>query len=287
MRPISVALLPSDVTPDHHVSGSLVVLIHHRITSTAVTALASGANSVHMRETVYGILKSAKLYNRSDVVLAGESPFEDLGAPIPTFDKGLSPQQFLLGCEGKTVLLKTKNVSRALFWLRDAKVLVLGSFLNATQVVQTCIEHANLPVVFVCATPVHVLRRITCIAADAKCPFGGNSGASVYVPLHRVPCERAGPDRLGEPQRSQRKHHMSALPATGLRGQRAEDATGADKSGIRWSQARRFQCANAIHSKTSGVALVGLILHCIMPATSSTDCRARFLSDATSHCFPR
>jgi len=150
IRRVSVALLPGDLTPDHNLSAALVVLIQHRSTATAVTALGSGANAVRFFGTVHQLTSAADAYVRESVVLSGELRRGSLLTPFPSFDKGLSPVEHSEGVNRKTVLIRTKNGSRAMFWVRDASIVALASLQNATAVVRLAMENPSLPIVFVC-----------------------------------------------------------------------------------------------------------------------------------------
>mmetsp|Transcript_53423 Transcript_53423/g.122239 ORF Transcript_53423/g.122239 Transcript_53423/m.122239 type:complete len:1099 (+) Transcript_53423:19-3315(+) len=150
IRRVSVALLPGDLTPDHNLRSALVVLIQHRSTATAITALGSGANAVRFFGTVHQLTSAAEAYARESVVLSGELRRGSLLTPFPSFDKGLSPVEHSEGVKQKTVLVRTKNGSRAMFWVRDASIVALASLQNATAVVRLAMENPSLPIVFVC-----------------------------------------------------------------------------------------------------------------------------------------
>lgn len=109
--------------------------------------MGSGANAALLCGSVYALQSAAKHLDRSQTLLCGESN----RLKIPGHDFGNSPSSFTSPqVKDKTVLLYTTSGTRAIPWVKHAKYLCLGCFLNVSAVVSTIMEHDTLPVVIVC-----------------------------------------------------------------------------------------------------------------------------------------
>lgn len=125
--PFATAVIPEDIT------GKTVVVIDIlRATSTMVNALQNGAKEIIPTLTVEEAFEKAKTFPAGKVLLGGERQAEK----IPGFDMGNSyldyPREIV---EGKTIILTTSNGTRALHACKDAKEVLIGSFLNLGSVV--------------------------------------------------------------------------------------------------------------------------------------------------------
>ncbi len=122
MKEIAVYPLPNLVETD-----GLVVLVDIlRATSTIVAALGEGARVVKPVAT----LEEARLLREEGFLLAGERG----GLPPEGFDFGNSPRE-AYRLTGQKVVLTTTNGTRALEFVKHAKAVCAGSFLNLSAVV--------------------------------------------------------------------------------------------------------------------------------------------------------
>jgi 2-phosphosulfolactate phosphatase len=112
---------------------NVVVIDVLRATSVVVTALAEGAGSVIPVESIEEAKALAAAKAPGSTLLAGERD----GLPIPGFDLGNSPPLFTPErVAGKDIILTTMHGTRALRLCKRAKQTIIGSFLNATSVVE-------------------------------------------------------------------------------------------------------------------------------------------------------
>eukprot|EP00929_Paragymnodinium_shiwhaense_P118247 TRINITY_DN90181_c0_g1_i1.p1 TRINITY_DN90181_c0_g1~~TRINITY_DN90181_c0_g1_i1.p1 ORF type:complete len:1344 (+),score=220.53 TRINITY_DN90181_c0_g1_i1:112-4143(+) len=146
---LSIVTLPCNLGPEHDLENQLVVLIDVlRMTSTLVTAMGHGLECAKLFTSVMEVTHAVQDYG--PCALLGGTQKRVL---IPGFDRDNSPRSYMEGVRGRTALFITMNGTRALPWLRKAKMLVLGSFLNASALVRMILW--LLPeisgVVFVCS----------------------------------------------------------------------------------------------------------------------------------------
>jgi 2-phosphosulfolactate phosphatase len=128
---IDVFLVPGQFTSAYG-SGRVVVVIDVLRASTSVAAaLANGARNVVPLESAEDVIKRAKSFDRSEVLLAGERKMH----VIPGFDIGNSPADFgPQAVDGKTVLLTTTNGTQAVLAVQGARDVVIASYVNFTAV---------------------------------------------------------------------------------------------------------------------------------------------------------
>lgn len=126
---LDVYLAPSELTPTA-LDGRVVAVIDVlRATTTIAAALAAGARTVIPFVETEDAVRTAKLYERGEVTLAGERHMR----AIPGFDLGNSPLEYTEQSVGKqTVLLTTTNGTRALLASDDAKAVYAASYVNFT-----------------------------------------------------------------------------------------------------------------------------------------------------------
>lgn len=117
----------------------VVVIDALRASATAATALALGARKV----IPAGTIEEARSYRgRSRYVIAGERN----GVKIPDFDFGNSPtelrhHQHLIA--GKTLVLTTSNGTRVVRAADGARVILMGTTINARATAQAAFEFAR------------------------------------------------------------------------------------------------------------------------------------------------
>lgn len=144
---VEIALLPNEIL-DKDISNHLVVIIDIlRASSTIVTALSEGANSVI---PVYSIEKAIKVSEdlcSKQVFLCGERN----GLKLPGFCLGNSPLEYIgMHIKGKIIILSTTNGTKALQLSRKAAKVIIGCFLNIGAVVSYC-QNYNKNILMVCA----------------------------------------------------------------------------------------------------------------------------------------
>jgi 2-phosphosulfolactate phosphatase len=147
---VDVFLAPSELTPAA-LDGRVVAVIDVlRATTTIAAALHAGARTVIPFLETEDAVRTARLYERGEVKLAGERHM----VAVPGFDLGNSPLEFTPTAVGQqTVLLTTTNGTRALFAVDDAKAVFAASYANFTVTLER-LQHAltaGQPVAIVCA----------------------------------------------------------------------------------------------------------------------------------------
>jgi len=140
---IEVILSPS-LSPLYEMDGKICVVIDVlRATTTLCAALDNGASSVIPVRDVERALELQK----EGLLVGGERN----GIKIPEFDFGNSPKEYLPErVANKHIVLTTTNGTRAIDLSEQAQVVIAGSFVNITQVVDY-LERSDRPVVLFCA----------------------------------------------------------------------------------------------------------------------------------------
>lgn len=146
-REVQVHLLPELAPPGRLEGGVAVVIDVLRATTTIIHALASGCLSVRPCAEVEEARTLAGQMRAGRVVLAGERG----GQPLPGFDLGNSPREFLPKvCKGLTVVLTTTNGTRALLRAAEAERVLLAGFINYSAVCEQLQRDAR-PIHILCA----------------------------------------------------------------------------------------------------------------------------------------
>jgi len=142
-----------------------------RATSTIVTALARGAESVLPVATI----EEAVLSRAADaqVLLAGERNGLRITAALSggvDFDLGNSPREYSSAIvRGRRIVTTTTNGTRAFAACRGARHVLAGSFLNLTNTAQH-LARLNCPrVILVCAGTGEAVALEDCLGAGALC----------------------------------------------------------------------------------------------------------------------
>lgn len=104
-----------------------IILDILRATSTIVTALGNKARQIIPVVEPEAAFQLKQAIGAEDCVLGGERK----GYKINGFDLGNSPAEYLeVNVSGKTVILCTSNGTKAVLWTREAREVIIGSFLN-------------------------------------------------------------------------------------------------------------------------------------------------------------
>ena len=136
MQEINVALLPEEINAKT-ISDDLVIVIDVlRASSTIVTAFAAGAEKIIPIYNPEEARNRALAIKSSQVLLCGERG----GKKLPGFDMGNSPLEYrMTDVKNKTLLLSTTNGVKMLERVRNARKIIVGSFLNIDAVIDYCL----------------------------------------------------------------------------------------------------------------------------------------------------
>ena len=156
MISINVHGLPELFAPESIAGQTAVVIDVLRATTTIVTAIANGAQTV---VPVLEIEETKKLKSKilacedsrfpgpiaeSDILLGGERR----GMRTDGFDLGNSPSEYTTErISGKIVLFSTTNGTKAMHRARFAESIYLASFLNAGAVAEQIASHKTINIV--------------------------------------------------------------------------------------------------------------------------------------------
>lgn len=140
---IEVVLTADEIRQEQIMNHTVIILDILRASSTIVTALHSGFQTVFPVETIGQALS----LNRPDAILAGERHCKN----IHDFDFNNSPTELLKsGLKGKNLILTTTNGTRAIQKAARAEALFIGCFLNATPCICEALSR-NLDITLYCA----------------------------------------------------------------------------------------------------------------------------------------
>lgn len=144
---IEVFLTSHNVTEEDVRDRTVVVIDVLRASASILTALNNGARDVVPVADMAEASKLASNLDPSFYLLAGERS----GYRIEGYHLGNSPLEYTEEqVKGRTVILNTTNGTQATARARSARHLLIGSFLNASRVVDF-IQKTNLPTTLVCA----------------------------------------------------------------------------------------------------------------------------------------
>lgn len=145
--PVEVHLLPKLVTSERLGGGLVVVIDVLRATTTAVYALAAGADAILPVASIEAAHETASRLGRERCVLAGERR----GLPIDGFDLGNSPAEYSPdACSGRTIVFTTTNGTRAILHAHQAARVLLGAFVNFSAVCEELLQWQG-PIHLLCA----------------------------------------------------------------------------------------------------------------------------------------
>jgi 2-phosphosulfolactate phosphatase len=143
MKTIDVCLSPELMHLYDVRNRTVVVVDILRATSCMVTAFANGVESI----TPFADLEQCLKMKNRGYITSGERE----GKKVEGFDKGNSPFEYMDNqVLGMKLAFTTTNGTQAIEKSRDAKEVVIGSFLNLTSVVRYLLLGEN-PVLIVCA----------------------------------------------------------------------------------------------------------------------------------------
>jgi len=142
-RSVEVCFSPSLIhlfEPAHKI---VVVIDVLRATSSICTAFAHGANSI----VPVANIEDALPYRDKNYLLAGERN----GVKIEDFDMGNSPFSFMGDAvKGRNIAITTTNGTQAIHAAKEAKKIVIGSFLNL-DVLADCLMNQDADILCLCS----------------------------------------------------------------------------------------------------------------------------------------
>lgn len=142
-----VYLTSSNLTEDDVKDRTVVVIDVLRASSTITTALDNGARAVVAVPDMAQAAKIASNMDQSAYLLGGERD----AAKIEGYHLGNSPLEYTQETvEGRTIIMNTTNGTLAITKARAGRHLLIGSFLNASRVVDF-VREAGLDLTIVCA----------------------------------------------------------------------------------------------------------------------------------------
>lgn len=140
--------LTGSVVTEEDVKGRTVIVIDVlRASSTIATALQNGARAVVPVPDMAEAGKIASNMDPESYLLGGERG----GDRIEGYHKGNSPLEYTPEVvEDRTIIFNTTNGTAAITQARSAEHLVIGSFLNASRVVEFALS-SQLDIAIICA----------------------------------------------------------------------------------------------------------------------------------------
>lgn len=146
-RSVCVHLLPALILPEQLAGGAAVIIDVLRASTTMITALSHGAACVFPCESIDQALQLRRSNDTGTVLLGGERG----GIRIDSFDLGNSPAEYRTDVvAGRILGFTTTNGTRALLQSLQARQIIIGAFVNVSEVV-AFLRRQSLPVHLVCA----------------------------------------------------------------------------------------------------------------------------------------
>ncbi len=143
MKTIDVCLSPELMHLYEVHDRTVVVVDILRATSCMVTAFANGVESI----TPFANLEICRSMKSKGYITAGERD----GKKVEGFDKGNSPFEYTADqVRGKKIAFTTTNGTRAIEKSKEAKEVIIGSFLNLSSVARHVLLNEN-NILVVCA----------------------------------------------------------------------------------------------------------------------------------------
>ncbi len=171
---LEVILTPAEFGPlrERDLSQTVCVVFDIlRATTTMITALANGADSIIPVEQIGEALEVRR--QRPNVLLAGERDGVRIRANQTggtEFDLGNSPREFTAEkVQGKTIVMTTTNGTRALRACASAKAVLIGSFLNLRATANWLRENKPQHLILVCSGTYEQASFEDILAVGAVC----------------------------------------------------------------------------------------------------------------------
>src|SRR5438105_15698794 len=218
---LEVILTPAEFGPlrERDLSQTVCVVFDIlRATTTMITALANGADSIIPVEQIGEALEVRR--QRPNVLLAGERDGVRIRANQTggiEFDLGNSPREYTAAkVQGKTIVMTTTNGTRAMRACAGARTVLIGSFLNLRATYVWIQEQRPSNLIIVCSGTFNEPALEDILAAGAICEriwpiyAGGHTSDSAEVARRLYPLMQY--DLLGAMKHSRNGRRLFANP---------------------------------------------------------------------------
>jgi 2-phosphosulfolactate phosphatase len=147
MNSLETLFIPEEIK-NTELAGKLVIVIDVlRASSTIVTALANGCNGFIPILSPEQVREKAQQFEKEGILLGGERE----GKKIEGFDLGNSPREYEKKVvKDKTIIFSTTNGVKTLEMAKDARKIIIGSFLNLQAVCHYCTNYQG-DILIICA----------------------------------------------------------------------------------------------------------------------------------------
>lgn len=141
MKKIEICFTPALYNLYHNTEANVVVIDIMRATTSICAAFAAGADKI----IPVGTVEDAKKMKDAGYILAAERD----GIVLDFADFGNSPNLFTPErVKGKTIAYSTTNGTQAINMAKDAKHVIIGAFINLSEVVEFLISDNSDVVIF-------------------------------------------------------------------------------------------------------------------------------------------
>lgn len=141
MKKIEICFTPALYNLYHNTEANVVVIDIMRATTSICAAFAAGADKI----IPVGTVEDAKKMKEAGYILAAERD----GIVLDFADFGNSPNLFTPErVKGKTIAYSTTNGTQAINMAKDAKHVIIGAFINLSEVVKFLISDNSDVVIF-------------------------------------------------------------------------------------------------------------------------------------------
>ncbi|MBI5541776.1 MAG: 2-phosphosulfolactate phosphatase [Bacteroidia bacterium] len=141
MKKIEICFTPALYNLYHNTQANVVVIDIMRATTSICAAFAAGADKI----IPVGTVEDAKKMKEAGYILAAERD----GIVLDFADFGNSPNLFTPErVKGKTIAYSTTNGTQAINMAKDSKHVIIGAFINLSEVVRFLISDNSDVVIF-------------------------------------------------------------------------------------------------------------------------------------------
>ena len=147
MNSLETLFIPEEIKNTELADKLVIVIDVLRASSTIVTALANGCNGFIPILSPEQVREKAQQFEKEGILLGGERE----GKKIEGFDLGNSPREYKKKVvKDKTIIFSTTNGVKTLEMAKDARKIIIGSFLNLQAVCNYCTNYQG-DILIICA----------------------------------------------------------------------------------------------------------------------------------------
>ena len=147
MNSLETLFIPEEIKNTELADKLVIVIDVLRASSTIVTALANGCNGFIPILSPEQVREKAQQFEKERLLLGGERE----GKKIEGFDLGNSPREYKREVvKDKTIIFSTTNGVKTLEMAKDARKIIIGSFLNLQAVCNYCTNYQG-DILIICA----------------------------------------------------------------------------------------------------------------------------------------